>query len=99
MLVLDLGQLSGEVSCKNSIKDTKAITMAETMTLEPSAAEAAELQAQISHPLTEMKSLNEQMARDQERIDMLKSESRAITAETRVLMENLQTTLSEMSAA
>ena len=73
--------------------------MAETMTLEPNAAEAAELQAQISHPLTEMKSLNEQMARDQERIDMLKSESRAITAETRVLMENLQTTLSEMSAA
>ena len=73
--------------------------MAETMTLELSAAEAAELQAQISHPLTEMKSLDEQMARDQERIDMLKSESRAITAETRVLMENLQTTLSEMSAA
>jgi len=73
--------------------------MAETMTLKPSAAEAAELQAQISHYLTEMKSLNEQMARDQERIDMLKSESRAITAETRVLMENLQTTLSEMSAA
>ena len=73
--------------------------MAETMTLEPSAVEAAELQAQISHYLTEMKSLDEQMARDQERIDMLKSESRAITAETRVLMENLQTTLSEMSAA
>jgi len=73
--------------------------MAETMTLEPTAAEAAELQAQISYYLTEMKSLNEQMARDQERIDMLKSEARVITAETRVLMENLQTMLSEMSAA
>jgi len=73
--------------------------MAETMTLEPNAAEAAELQAQISHYSTEMKSLNEQMARDQERIDTLKSESRVITAETRVLMDNPQTTLSEMSAA
>jgi len=73
--------------------------MAETMTLEPTAAEAAELQAQIGHHLTEMKRLNEQMAHDQERIDTLKSESRAITAETRVLMEGLQNALSEMSAA
>jgi hypothetical protein len=73
--------------------------MAETMTLEPTAAESAELQAQISHYLAEMKSLNEQMARDQERIDMLKSESRVITAETRVLMEGLQVALSELSAA
>ncbi len=73
--------------------------MAETMTLEPTAAEAAELQAQISHYLTEMKRLNEQMARDQERIDTLKGESRVITAETRVLMAGLQSALSEMSAA
>jgi prefoldin subunit 5 len=73
--------------------------MAETMTLEPTAAEAAELQAQISHYLAEMKRLNEQMARDQERIDTLKSESRVITAETRVLMDGLQSALSEMSAA
>ncbi len=72
--------------------------MAETMILEPTAAEAAELQAQISHYLTEMKRLNEQMARDQERIDTLKGESRVITAETRVLMEGLQSALSEMSA-
>lgn len=73
--------------------------MAETMTLEPTAAEAAELQAQISHYLTEMRCLNEQMARDQERLDALKGESRVIAAETRVLMESLQGVLSQLSAA
>ena len=73
--------------------------MAETMTSEPTAAEAAELQTQISHYLTEMKRLNEQMARDQERIDILKGESQVIKAETRVLMDGLQIALSEMSAA
>jgi len=73
--------------------------MAKTLTLEPTAAEAAELQAQIGYYLNETKRLNEQMAQDQERIDMLKAESRAITAETRVLMENLQGTLVELSAA
>ncbi len=73
--------------------------MAETMTLELTAAESAELQAQIDHYLTEMRRLNEQMARDQERIDTLKDESRVIMAETRVLMEGLQRALSEMSAA
>ncbi len=73
--------------------------MAEIMTLEPTAEEAAELQAQIGLCLTDMKHLNEQMARDQERIDALKAESRVIVAETRVLMESLQSTLSEMSTA
>ena len=63
--------------------------MAEMMTLEPAAGEASELQAQISHYLTEMKRLNEQMARDQERIDTLKGESRVIGAETRVLVDGL----------
>ena len=69
------------------------------MILEPTAKEATELQAQISHYLTETKRLNEQMARDQERIDTLKAETRVITAETRVLMGGLQDTLAEMSAA
>ncbi len=73
--------------------------MAETMVLEPTAEEAAELQAQIGHCLTEMKHLHEQMAHDQERIDTLKAESRVIAAGTRVLMESLQNTLSEMGAA
>ena len=73
--------------------------MADTMIWEPTAAEAAEFQGQINHYLTEMQRLNEQMTRDQERIDALKGESRMIAAETRVLMETLQGTLSEMSAA
>ena len=73
--------------------------MADTMVLEPTTEEAAELQAQISHYLTAMKHLHEQMAQDQKRIDMLKAESRVIAAGTRVLMESLQNTLSEMGAA
>ena len=73
--------------------------MAETMTLELSAAEAAELQAQMRYYLTKMQSLSERMARDQERIDALKEESRIIAAETHVLIERLQGTLLEMSAA
>ena len=73
--------------------------MAEAMTLEPTAEEAAELRFQMGHYLTEMKRLNDLMARDQERIEALKSESRVITAETRVLMESLQDTLSELRAA
>lgn len=73
--------------------------MAETMILEPTAAEAAEFYAQIGHYLTEMTRLNEQMARDQERLDVLKGESRIIAAETRVLMAGLQGTLSELSAS
>ncbi len=72
--------------------------MAEIMTLEPTAAEVAELQAQINHYLTEMLHLNEQMARDQKQIDTLRAESQVIAAETRVLMGNLQGTISEMSA-
>ena len=73
--------------------------MAEAASLEPTAEEAAELRVQIGHYLTEMKRLNDHMARDQERIEALKSESRVITAETRVLMESLQGTLSELRAA
>ena len=73
--------------------------MAEAVLLEPTVEEAAELRFQMGHYLTEMKRLNDQMARDQERIEALKSESRVITAETRVLMESLQGTLSELRAA
>ena len=73
--------------------------MAGAVLLEPTVEEAAELRFQMGHCLTEMKRLNDQMARDQERIETLKSESRAITAETRVLMESLQGTLSELRAA
>ena len=73
--------------------------MAKAITLEPTAKEATELQAQISYYLTETKRLSEQMARDQERIDALKDESRVIAVETRVLIEGLRLTLSRMSAA
>ncbi len=73
--------------------------MADTMTLEPTAKEAAELQAEITHYLTEMRQLNELMAQDQKRIDALKVETRVIAVETRLLMESLQGTLQELSAA
>jgi|GEM_PF-4305546 len=73
--------------------------MAKAITLEPTVKEATELQAQISHYLTEAKRLSEQMARDQGRIDTLKDESRVIAVETRVLVESLRQTLSRMSAA
>ena len=72
--------------------------MAEIMTLEPTATESAELQAQINHYLTEMRRLNEQMAHDQELIDSLRAESQVIATETRGLMKSLQGTLAEMSA-
>jgi len=73
--------------------------MTEAVSLEPTVEEAAELRFQMGYYLTEMKRLNDQMARDQEQIEALKSESRVITAETRVLMESLQGTLSELRAA
>lgn len=73
--------------------------MAKAITLEPTVKEATELQAQISHYLTEAKRLSEQMARDQGRIDTLKDESQVIAVETRVLVESLRQTLSRMSAA
>jgi hypothetical protein len=73
--------------------------MADTMTLEPTVKEATELQAEISYYLTEMGHLNELMAQDQKRIDALKVETRVIAVETRLLMESLQGTLRELSAA
>ena len=73
--------------------------MTEAVSLEPTVEEEAELRFQMGYYLTEMKRLNDQMARDQEQIEALKSESRVITAETRVLMESLQGTLSELRAA
>lgn len=73
--------------------------MADAMTLEPTAKEAAELQAEMSHYLTEMRQLNELMAQDQARIDTLKAETREIAGETRLMLERLQGTLQELSAA
>lgn len=60
--------------------------MADAMTLEPTAKEAAELQAEISHYLAEMHQLNELMAQGQKRIDALKVETREIVGETRLLL-------------
>ncbi len=74
-------------------------TMADTLTSEPTAKEAAELQADITHYLTEMRQLNELMAQDQKRIDALKVETREIAGETRLMLESLQGTLQELSAA
>ena len=72
--------------------------MADTMTLEPTAKEAAELQAEITHYLAEMSQLNELMAQDQARIDVLKVETREIAGETHSMLANLQKTLQELSA-
>jgi hypothetical protein len=81
------------------MEGTRVTTMADTMTLEPTAKEAAELQAEITYYLTEMRHLNELMAQDQKRIDTLKVETRVIAVETRLLMESLQGSLQELSAA
>ena len=72
--------------------------MADTMTLEPTAKEAAELQAEMTHYLAEMRQLNELMAQDQARINTLKAETREIAGETRLMLESLQATLQELSA-
>ena len=72
--------------------------MADTMTLEPTAKEAAELQAEMTHYLSEMHQLNELMAQDQARINALKAETREIAGETRLMLESLQGTLQELSA-
>ena len=72
--------------------------MADTMTLEPTAKEAAELQAEMTHYLSEMRQLNELMAQDQARINALKAETREIAGETRLMLESLQGTLQELSA-
>ena len=73
--------------------------MADTMTLEPTAKEAAELQAEITYYMAEMRQLNELMAQDQARINALKAETREIAGETRLMLESLQGTLQELSAA
>ena len=72
--------------------------MADTMTLEPTAKEAAELRAEIAHYLAEMGHLNELMAQDQARIDTLKEETREIAGETRLMLAYLQATLQELGA-
>ena len=72
--------------------------MAEAMMLEPTAKEAAELQAEMTHYLSEMRQLNELMAQDQARINALKAETREIAGETRLMLESLQGTLQELSA-
>ncbi len=73
--------------------------MADTMALEPTAKEAAELQAEITYYMAEMRQLNELMAQDQARINALKAETREIAGETRLMLESLQGTLQELSAA
>ena len=70
--------------------------MADAMTLEPTAKEAAELQAEMTHYLSEMRQLNELMAQDQARINTLKAETREIAGETRLMLESLQGTLQEL---
>jgi predicted nucleic acid-binding Zn-ribbon protein len=70
--------------------------MSKTLTWEPTAEEAAQLEAQISYYLGEMQRLNEQMARDQEKIDSLKLETHLIAAETRTAMDTLQERLAEL---
>ena len=72
--------------------------MAKAITLEPTATEAMELQAMIERYLIEGKHLSEQMARDQETIDRLKFETGLIAAETRAMMEDLQSTLARLRA-
>ncbi len=87
----------GELS-RGIIESKRATIMADTMTLEPTAKEAAELQAEISYYLAEMSHLNELMAQDQVRIDALKEETREIAGETRLMLANLHGTLQELSA-
>ncbi len=54
--------------------------MSKDITLEPTAEEAAQIEAASKELLAEIKRANDQMARDQQEIDRLKAETRAILA-------------------
>ena len=54
--------------------------MSKDITLEPTAEEAAQIEAASKELLAEIKRANDQMASDQQEIDRLKAETRAILA-------------------
>ena len=54
--------------------------MNKNITLEPTADEAAEIQEAIQRLLAEIKHANEQMTKDQQEIDQMRAETRAILA-------------------
>jgi hypothetical protein len=66
------------------------MTMSKSVTLEPTASEAIELNALMEYFLAEGKRLAEQSQRDQEKIDILKQETRLIASETRAALDDLQ---------
>ena len=54
--------------------------MSKNITLEPTADEAAEIQEAIQRLLAEIEHANEQMTKDQQEIDQMRAETRAILA-------------------
>ena len=56
------------------------MVMSKGVTLEPTAEEAAQIEAAAKELLAEIKRANDQMASDQQEIDRLKRQTRAILA-------------------
>ncbi len=56
------------------------MVMSKGVTLEPTAEEAAQIEAAAKELLAEIKHANDQMASDQQEIDRLKAQTRAILA-------------------
>ncbi len=54
--------------------------MSKDITIEPTAEEAAQIEAATKELLAEIKRANDQMANDQQEIDRLKTQTRAILA-------------------
>ena len=73
--------------------------MARALAVGPTHAEVAELQDLAASYLVKMKAVNEQMTRDQAKIDRLKLETRLIAAETGAAMEGLQSALAKLRAS
>jgi len=60
------------------------MVMSKGVTLEPTAEEAAQIEATAKELLAEIKRANDQMASDQQEIDRLKRQTRAILAKLKV---------------
>ena len=54
--------------------------MSKNLTLEPTADEAAQIQAAVEELLSQVKRANDEMAEDQREIEKLKAQTRAILA-------------------
>ncbi len=54
--------------------------MSKNLALEPTAAEAAQIEAVIKELLAQIRSANEEMTRDQQEIEVLKAQTRGMLA-------------------